>query len=70
MIESLRIISPEDEGIEKNVSLRGFPFAPQKGDRIWISGVAFEVVGREFWTNNGVIDGKVENPAVILRRVR
>ena len=69
MMKPLRIICHEEPGIEANVSLRDFPFAPEKGDRIWISGIAFAVVGREFWTNNGTIDGTAEDPAVILKKV-
>jgi hypothetical protein len=69
MIASIRIICPDDSGIEDNVTLKEFPFAPEKGDKIWISGTEFEVIGREFLTNNGAIDGSVEEPAVILKKI-
>ncbi|MBI4325109.1 MAG: hypothetical protein HY674_07575 [Chloroflexi bacterium] len=69
MIPPLRIICPDDKGIAEHVSLKEFPCVPGKGDRIWISGLEFEVTGREFWTNNGVIDGSIDAPAVILKKV-
>ena len=69
MIPPLKIICPDDKGIEAHVMLNNFPCVPMKGDRIWISGIQFEVTGREFWTNNGGIDGSVDAPAVVLKKV-
>ena len=60
MITPMTIRCDKYRELEKQVALKDFPCAPQKGDSIFISGVEYIVVRREFHTNTGMIDASVD----------
>jgi hypothetical protein len=66
MIPPMTIRCDKYKELERQVALREFPCAPQKGDSIFISGVEYIVASREFHTNTGTIDASVNGLVIVL----